>query len=319
MSAARDQGLPRAASPGPMGPPGSGGPARRFTRADGAARVRRARAPSILCDAGTRRAAAARVRFEDLAPIVVKGKAEAIEVYRPLGRAAAREAGTTAVAIGRAREASAIDALLAGAQEEPSRGGTIVLEGDPGMGKSVLVAGAMARAPEPSRMRVLRGAASDVERTTPYFAWRPVFGALFGLSEHTESRASWSGVLDTMARDRELSDLAAPERGARVEPAGQRAHRADVRRGASGQHTAAPCSGALFRSRRKRSARPGSGVPSTFAIPRSCVQVPPFAPRVALRRQAASITPDLRAANQANRHGFDIGVVHRGNRVICKP
>jgi hypothetical protein len=32
--------------------------------------------------------------------------------------------------------------------------------------------------------------------------------ALFGLSEHTESRASWSGVLDTMARDRELSDLA---------------------------------------------------------------------------------------------------------------
>src|SRR5262249_37012220 len=157
MSAARDQGLPRAASPGP----------------DGAARVRGARAPSILCDAGTRRAAAARVRFEDLAPIVVKGKAEVIEVYRPLGRAAAREAGTTAVAIGRAREASAIDALLAGAQEEPSRGGTIVLEGDPGMGKSVLVAGAMARAPEPSRMRVLRGAASDVERTTPYFAWRP--------------------------------------------------------------------------------------------------------------------------------------------------
>ena len=37
MSAARDQGLPRAASPGP----------------DGATRVRRARAPSILCDAGT--------------------------------------------------------------------------------------------------------------------------------------------------------------------------------------------------------------------------------------------------------------------------
>src|SRR5262249_37305678 len=152
--------------------------------------------------------AAARVRFEDLAPIVVKGKAEAIEVYRPLGRAAAREAGTTAVAIGRAREASAIDALLAGAQEEPSRGGTIVLEGDPGMGKSVLVAGAMARAAGPSRSRRARGAAGDVERTTPYFAWRPVFGALFGLSEHTESRASWSGVLDTMARDRELSDLA---------------------------------------------------------------------------------------------------------------
>src|SRR5262249_1853314 len=30
-------------------------------------------------------------------------------------------------------------------------------------------------------------------------------------------------------------------------------------------------SGFLFRSRRKLSARPGSGVPSTFAIPRSCL------------------------------------------------
>src|SRR5262249_20956256 len=47
-----------------------------------AARLMVAASENILCDAATQRAAQARLRFEALPPISVKGKAESIPVYR---------------------------------------------------------------------------------------------------------------------------------------------------------------------------------------------------------------------------------------------
>jgi hypothetical protein len=63
------------------------------------------------------------------------------------------------VLLGRDRECAAIDRLLDDARE--SRSGALVLLGEPGIGKSALVAYALERA---DGMRVLSGAAVEAER-----------------------------------------------------------------------------------------------------------------------------------------------------------
>src|SRR3712207_8634854 len=50
----------------------------------------RSRPSSILCDEATFQAAQARIAFETLPPVAVKGKAEQVAIYRPLGPAQAR-------------------------------------------------------------------------------------------------------------------------------------------------------------------------------------------------------------------------------------
>src|SRR5262249_21309796 len=58
--------------------------------------------------------------------------------------------------------------------------GAVFVIGEPGMGKSVLVAEALARAQAEGGLRTVHASASEVEKTTPYFVWRTVFAALLG-------------------------------------------------------------------------------------------------------------------------------------------
>ncbi|HVY45924.1 MAG TPA: hypothetical protein VHB21_08600, partial [Minicystis sp.] len=86
-----------------------------------------ARAPRILCDAETRRAAASRIRFEALPPVAVKGKTEPVAVYRPVARVSAEPSKSAPVAaLGRERELAAIDALVAGVRAHGAEGGVVV-------------------------------------------------------------------------------------------------------------------------------------------------------------------------------------------------
>src|SRR5262249_35700577 len=100
-----------------------------------AARLMVAASENILCDAATQRAAQARLRFEALPPISVKGKAESIPVYRPQGltsslRVAKRllGGGTAEPLLGRTAERThlvrRLEALRAGT------GGTVLVEGE---------------------------------------------------------------------------------------------------------------------------------------------------------------------------------------------
>src|SRR5262245_9669142 len=139
------------------------------------------RAARILCDGPTYQAARRAFEFAVLPPIVVKGKVDKVDVYRPLARGHRDEPALQwKEALGRDAEARELDALLHRVHEGQSAG-TVVISGEAGMGKSDLVAQALSRARSEHGLIALEGAASDVEKATPYFVWRSVFASLIGL------------------------------------------------------------------------------------------------------------------------------------------
>ncbi|MEO8653241.1 MAG: AAA family ATPase, partial [Ramlibacter sp.] len=142
------------------------------------AAARMAVGPRILCDTASQHGAAARIEFETLAPILVKGKDEPISIGRPL-RVVERRASAATGIVGRQRECAAIaDTLGRAARGEAA--GTLLMVGEAGIGKSRLVAEHLRTAAELG-VTVLQGAGDAIESGTPYFAWRSVFAALFGV------------------------------------------------------------------------------------------------------------------------------------------
>ena len=130
-------------------------------------------------------AAAVGARFElaAQAAVALKGLPEPITPFRVLGErdvlaGDTLEGGAGAV-VGRHEERrlfeDALDALVAG------RGGCIVVEGEPGIGKSRLLAHVRARAGELG-VTASVGAGDPLRRAAPYQPWRHVFEQTLGLA-----------------------------------------------------------------------------------------------------------------------------------------
>jgi class 3 adenylate cyclase len=141
-----------------------------------AARLMQAAPDTILCDAATHRAAQSRLRFQNLPAISVKGKTTPVEVYRPV-EPAPKPHGPPAM-LGRVDERAALAERLRALEEHTS--GLVVVDGEPGIGKSRLLADLLERA-HAHGVRCLAGAGDAIEQATPYHAWRPIFIALFDL------------------------------------------------------------------------------------------------------------------------------------------
>ncbi len=161
-----------------------------------AARLAYAGEGEILCDDTTPRLVGERFRFEPLPPISVKGLAKPVPVVSFTGMDAGEARMRHGALVNRTTERSAIRRGL----EELTESGTpgvVVIEGDAGIGKSALVAeaGRMARA---AGVRVLTAASDAVERTTAYYAWRPVFADALGITADTVDPAE----LERRARER---------------------------------------------------------------------------------------------------------------------
>jgi tetratricopeptide (TPR) repeat protein len=169
-----------------------------------AARLMQAAPDTILCDAATQSAARSRLRFRALPAISVKGKADPIAVYCPLEPARTHDRPWTMV--GRVQERALLSRRL---QElRGGRSGLVVIEGEPGIGKSRLLAELLQQA-RARGVRSLVGAGDTVETTTSYHAWRPVFTELLALV----------GIEDVEARRaRVLAHASAVPRLARLAP-----------------------------------------------------------------------------------------------------
>ena len=83
----------------------------------------------------------------------------------------------------------------------------VVLEGEPGMGKSRLLHEALAEAEAPG-LRSVIGVADPIEHAAPYHAWRPVFTQLLGVADALHPRDRGEPVLGSLPpRFRPLAPL----------------------------------------------------------------------------------------------------------------
>ncbi len=141
-----------------------------------AARLMQAAHGDVRTDAATARAVEARLPMEALATMAAKGKATALPVFRPLPAGPAATARTAQARprplrqelVGRDAEW----AILAGrldALRSTGRGGVVILEGEPGIGKSSVL-GQLVRAS--GDIRCLLGESDAIEQATPYYVWR---------------------------------------------------------------------------------------------------------------------------------------------------
>jgi class 3 adenylate cyclase len=140
------------------------------------------RAETVLCDAATRAAARKRILFESLEPVRVKGRADAVAIYRPRASradpAAAAFPGTGAALIGREPERKLLERRLA-ELDASGAGGVVFVEGEPGIGKTRLMRHLVDGA-QGSAVRTLVGLADATEQQTSLLAWKPVVTSLLG-------------------------------------------------------------------------------------------------------------------------------------------
>jgi len=129
----------------------------------------------ILCDEPTRRAAERAFDFEEQAPVATKGRAELLRTWRPRAQRQQAPRRFTGALIGRAAERRRIDEQI----EVLARrnGGTVLLRGEAGIGKSRLLAHAAAEAGARG-IRVLACSGTAIESGTPYFPWRHLLARL---------------------------------------------------------------------------------------------------------------------------------------------
>jgi class 3 adenylate cyclase/tetratricopeptide (TPR) repeat protein len=158
----------------------------------------------ILADQATVENARQRIRFEELSPVVVKGRSEPVAIFSP--QSEQRQGHRAGVEIvGRYGEREILkQAMTELPQAGPRTTRVFIIEGEPGIGKSRLLEDSLSQAGQIG-FSVLSGTADPIEKSTPYYAWRNIFCQMLGLdfSESMEKRReTLATTLDTDLRER---------------------------------------------------------------------------------------------------------------------
>jgi class 3 adenylate cyclase len=128
--------------------------------------------------------------FKELGAYVLKGKAEPLLVSEVVGRreVSAQRPSTlyTHPLVGREEDLTQLMQQLTLAAA--GQGQIVQLEGVTGIGKSHLAAEFATRALE-AGFRVVTGACLTTSQGTPYYPWRPIFGAFFDLTEEVADQS----------------------------------------------------------------------------------------------------------------------------------
>jgi adenylate cyclase len=141
----------------------------------------RAAPGEVLVSQRVRSVAGADCAWAAQAPVRLKGKRDQVPVFSLLSERLAEIDSaryTDRRLSGRAQERAVLQRATASLQT--GAGGVLLLEGEPGIGKSRLLAEFQSLLP--ATVRCLAGAGQSIEQRTPYRAWRELFAALFGFS-----------------------------------------------------------------------------------------------------------------------------------------
>lgn len=202
-----------------------------------AARLMQAAEGDILCDAatyhGTQSSAALELMlgvdldgsgaigdvpyFESLPPLMVKGKSQPIQVFRPRsqGRMTVDPRSLSTAIVGRSAERDLLAARLNALRQEAASG-VVIIEGPAGMGKSQL-AGELLRQARVLEIDTVVGAGSAIDQSSPYHAWRAIFHQVLSLNHLPEDPAAQREVI--MSRLHSLLPDAADSDGALISAA----------------------------------------------------------------------------------------------------
>jgi tetratricopeptide (TPR) repeat protein len=167
---------------------------------------------TIRISEATHRATLPYFEFTALGKHTLKGITEPVEVYdvrqvRSAGDGSLHTALTSISSplVGRARELSTLSASLDALRQ--GRGGVVVLQGEPGMGKSRLVAEAR-RQCSPEHLRWLEGRALSFGHSLSYWPFIEIVKRCCGIEETDTEAQAWSKLEEAV---HELFDTRAPE------------------------------------------------------------------------------------------------------------
>lgn len=160
-----------------------------------AARLMQAAQGRILCDPTTYESTRRRLAFSALPPLTLKGIEDPIAVYLPLG-ALKQTLSLSKSLVGCRRERQHL-LELAQILQADQRGGTVVLEGEAGIGKSQVVINFLEWC-QTHNLPFVVGAGDAIEKFTPYFAWRPIYAQLLQLDQQPDSSARCQHLLDLL-------------------------------------------------------------------------------------------------------------------------
>jgi class 3 adenylate cyclase/tetratricopeptide (TPR) repeat protein len=138
---------------------------------------------ALLCDEATYQSTQTWLAFHPMPPLILQGHEAPQPAFRVRGERQESSKPRELSVVDRRAERAMLGERLRALQNPVEDGGevrVVVIEGEPGIGKSCLV-GDLLRQAEALGVRTLVGEGDSVEQTTAYFAWRPVFSRLFGL------------------------------------------------------------------------------------------------------------------------------------------
>lgn len=154
----------------------------------------------VVCDRETLQAGRqqGRIAARELAPLSLKGKGQPVVAFAPYMVSGEPRTVRTRL-LGRTEEVAALAAAVRRLIE--GEGTLAAIEGEPGIGKSALVA-EVKHAAAASGVAVASGGGDETEKAAPYRAWRPVLAALLDLAGRSDQ--------DALAR---VAELLGPESG----------------------------------------------------------------------------------------------------------
>ena len=155
----------------------------------------------IVCDASTRQAVRSGVHFDPLPDLQLKGISEPVSAFRPALAAEIDEKHRT-VLVGRRPELDRIKTWIE--QEGEIQSQVLLLEGEAGIGKSVLLAD-ISDLSIKHGMRVILVECDAIERTTPYFVWRAILSELLGTSRIVDRQEQKTRVEEFCKPDAQLA------------------------------------------------------------------------------------------------------------------
>ncbi|WP_210495743.1 AAA family ATPase [Microvirga antarctica] len=144
------------------------------------ARLSATSAGRILTDEPTANAARAYVTFDGPWPLQVPGLRVPIRSFIALRSLSDSPGHAASELVGRETELDFLETFLDRVGEPEPR--PLVIVGEAGIGKSALVEAVVAKG-QHRRIRLLYGASDDVERSTPYFVFRPLLRDLLGIAD----------------------------------------------------------------------------------------------------------------------------------------